>query len=157
MAELPPFPTIITFLSFSAALLSAFGFYCFTRNPLDKGWQKIGTLGFRIHSFAVLGIILTLFYILTNHLFEYNYAWQHSNKAMPMRYLLSCFWEGQEGSFLLWTFWHLILGNILIRKAGEYALNIVNSDPNLSKSEHEAIKNRFNKDYSHMLEYLKTG
>lgn len=114
------FGNIFLALSFSAALLSAFGFYCSTKNPLDKGWQKIGILGFRIHSVAVLGIILTLFYIITNHLFEYNYAWQHSNKAMPMRYLLSCFWEGQEGSFLLWTFWHLILGNILIKKAGEW-------------------------------------
>ena len=27
----------------------------------------------------------------------------------------------------------------------------------LSESEHEGIKNRFNKDYSHMMEYLKTG
>ena len=113
------FGNIFLGLSFSAALLSAFGFYHFTKNPLDKGWQKIGVLGFRIHTAAVLGIILTLFYILTNHLFEYNYAWQHSNKAMPMRYLLSCFWEGQEGSFLLWTFWHLVLGNILIKNEND--------------------------------------
>jgi cytochrome c-type biogenesis protein CcmF len=34
--------------------------------------------------------------------------------------MLSCFWEGQEGSFLLWSFWHIILGNILIRKAGTW-------------------------------------
>jgi len=39
---------------------------------------------------------------------------------MPMRYLLSCFWEGQEGSFLLWTFWNLILGNVLIKTAGKW-------------------------------------
>ena len=32
-----------------------------------------------------------------------------------MRYILSCFWEGQEGSFLLWSFWHVILGFILQR------------------------------------------
>lgn len=30
-----------------------------------------------------------------------------------MQYILSCFWEGQEGSFLLWTFWNVVLGNIL--------------------------------------------
>ena len=33
---------------------------------------------------------------------------------MPMRYIFSSFWEGQEGSFLLWIFWHVILGNLLI-------------------------------------------
>ncbi|MGZ8537815.1 MAG: cytochrome c biogenesis protein CcsA, partial [Flavisolibacter sp.] len=30
------------------------------------------------------------------------------------KYLLSCFWEGQEGSFLLWSVWHSVLGVIFI-------------------------------------------
>lgn len=30
-----------------------------------------------------------------------------------MRYILSCFWEGQEGSFLLWAIWHVVLGVIV--------------------------------------------
>ncbi|HRD39020.1 MAG TPA: cytochrome c biogenesis protein CcsA, partial [Bacteroidia bacterium] len=34
---------------------------------------------------------------------------------MPMRFIMSCFWEGQEGSFLLWTFWNVVLGLILQR------------------------------------------
>lgn len=34
---------------------------------------------------------------------------------MDMKYILSCFWEGQEGSFLLWTFWNVVLGLILNR------------------------------------------
>lgn len=39
-----------------------------------------------------------------------------------MKYILSCFWEGQEGSFLLWTFWNVVLGLILNRflKDGEW-------------------------------------
>ncbi len=34
---------------------------------------------------------------------------------MDMKYILSCFWEGQEGSFLLWMFWNVLLGLILSR------------------------------------------
>ena len=37
-----------------------------------------------------------------------------------MKYIFSAFWEGQEGSFLLWMFWHIILGFILIRTAKEW-------------------------------------
>lgn len=37
-----------------------------------------------------------------------------------MKYILSCFWEGQEGSFLLWTFWHVVIGFILQRKSAEW-------------------------------------
>ncbi len=53
--------------------------------------------------------------MLFNHFFEYQYVWQHSNTAMDMKFILSCFWEGQEGSFLLWTFWNVVLGLILNR------------------------------------------
>src|SRR5918993_4956500 len=60
---------------------------------------------------------VTLYYIISNHLFEYKYAFQHSSRALQVEYLLSCFWEGQEGSFMLWSFWHCVLGWILIWKA----------------------------------------
>ncbi len=108
-------------LSFTAAILSA-GSYCMAaRESLQEdAWKKLGRLAFRIHSLAVAGIMATLFVMLKNHFFEYQYVWQHSNLAMPAKYIFSCFWEGQEGSFLLWTFWHVVLGNILIRYAGNW-------------------------------------
>jgi cytochrome c-type biogenesis protein CcmF len=31
--------------------------------------------------------------------------------------MISCFWEGQEGSFLLWIFWQMVIGQILLRTA----------------------------------------
>jgi cytochrome c-type biogenesis protein CcmF len=57
-----------------------------------------------------------LTYVISNHLFEYKYAYSHSDKNLPFEYLLSCFWEGQEGSFLLWSFWHCVLGSIIMYK-----------------------------------------
>jgi cytochrome c-type biogenesis protein CcmF len=107
--------TIFIILSFAAALLSALSYFFAARNPLDENWKKIGRAGFRIHSLGVFGIIGTLFFMLYNRYFEYQYVWQHSNASMQMKYIFACFWEGQEGSFLLWTFWHVVIGNILIR------------------------------------------
>ena len=37
-----------------------------------------------------------------------------------MKYIASCFWEGQEGSFLLWTTWHVILGWVLVGTAKKW-------------------------------------
>jgi len=108
-------------LSFVGALLSAISYYVAAANPLENSsWKKIARTAFRIHSLAVIGIMATLFYLIFNHYFEYQYVWQHSSKALPLRYMLSCFWEGQEGSFLLWTFWHVVLGNILMRYAKDW-------------------------------------
>jgi cytochrome c-type biogenesis protein CcmF len=81
---------------------------------LKSQWEKLAKIAFIIESVAVVSCFIVLFYIIYNHLFEYKYAYTHSDKNLPYQYLLSCFWEGQEGSFLLWSFWHCILGLILI-------------------------------------------
>lgn len=111
-------------LSFVAALLAFFSFYLSNK---EKTFLSLARFAFNLHSFAVLGIIGTLFYMLFNHFFEYQYVWQHSNTDMNMKYILSCFWEGQEGSFLLWTFWNVVLGLILKRqlKNGEWEVPVM--------------------------------
>ena len=109
-------------LSFVASLFSGWCFFraaqTETRDPAaSASWLRIARTSFVIHTVGIIAIFSTLYYIITNHLFEYNYAWQHSNKALPMKYLLSCFWEGQEGSFMLWAFWHSILGLVVMGTA----------------------------------------
>jgi cytochrome c-type biogenesis protein CcmF len=102
-------------LSFISAIFSMAAYWFLTRTPEDHGIRKWARGAFYVHSFSVLAIVGTLIYILFNHLYEYQYAFDHVNNAMPMKYVLSAMWEGQEGSFLLWTFWHVVLGNLLIR------------------------------------------
>jgi len=106
-------------LSFVSALAATFAY--FKANSTEReAWLGAARAAFRVHSAAILGIILALFYLLVSHSYEYDYTWKHSSNIMPMRYILSCFWEGQEGSILLWTFWHAFLANILIFKAGKW-------------------------------------
>ncbi|MEY2925148.1 MAG: hypothetical protein RLZZ337_1698, partial [Bacteroidota bacterium] len=86
-------------LAFISAILSSL-FYL--RSSEENTTEKsLGRLFFFIHTIAVIGIFSTLFLIIQNHYFEYAYAYQHSSLTLPLRYMVSCFWEGQEGSFLL--------------------------------------------------------
>lgn len=104
--------------SFVTALISAFSYYKATRytsGPDKQDWTINGRIFFYIHSLAVLGSIVSLFIIIYNHYFEYYYAYTYSDRRLPAHYLFSTFWNGQEGSFLLWIFWHTVLGIILIR------------------------------------------
>lgn len=103
-------------LSFTAALLSCVAYYLSFK---DRSYLRLARIAFNVHGAAVLGITGTLFYMLFNHFFEYQYVYQHSNTEMNMKYIFSCFWEGQEGSFLLWTFWHVVLGLVLKRQLKE--------------------------------------
>ena len=110
---------LLVVLAFTAALLAVVA-YCYALRNNDAGWKKFARQAFLVHSISVVGIFALLFFLIFRHRFEYYYVWEHSNMAMPLRYIFSCFWEGQEGSFLLWLFWHCVLSGIIIFTAGEW-------------------------------------
>lgn len=109
--------------SFVAAMLSTFSYWraATTDSGSDlagsKSWLAVGRGSFLVHTLSIFGIFGALFYIIQNHLFEYHYAWEHSSLSLPKDYLLACFWEGQQGSFMLWSLWHCILGLVVMRNA----------------------------------------
>jgi cytochrome c-type biogenesis protein CcmF len=109
-----------TILSLVASLVATVAFFKAANvdEPQEKrGWIRIARISFLLETVSVIAIFSSLYYIISNHFFEYKYAWQHSSLSLQVEYLLSCFWEGQEGSFMLWSFWHCVLGWILIWRA----------------------------------------
>lgn len=108
---------ISVYTAFTFSLVAAIGFFIssFSKNPeAQKSWRQLARAAFFVHAAAILAIIVSLYIIIHSHWFEYYYAWEHSSYALPMNYLLACFWEGQEGSFLLWMFWNSVLGTAMI-------------------------------------------
>ena len=107
----------LAILSLVASLLATIAYFKATQSHIptvQQNWKRIARVSFLAEIISVIGIFVALYFIISNHRFEYKYAWQHSNYQLPMQYILACFWEGQEGSFLLWSFWHCVLGGIII-------------------------------------------
>ncbi|MBK6265924.1 cytochrome c biogenesis protein CcsA [Marivirga sp. S37H4] len=122
------FGHLFVIISFVASLISIFNFYkAETSQALDqkKSWLQNGRTSFIVHGIAVFGIVITLFTIIYNHYFEYFYAWSHSSTDLPTEYIISSFWEGQEGSFLLWLFWNVILGFIILATNKKWAPSVM--------------------------------
>jgi len=110
-------------LSFAASFVAMIAYFKATNAKTpeeEKSWRRMARAAFGIDVFAVLAVFFTIVYIISSRLFEYNFAWEHSSLSLTPKYLLACIWEAQEGSFLLWTIWHCILGLILIRRAGKW-------------------------------------
>jgi cytochrome c-type biogenesis protein CcmF len=103
--------------SFITSILSAVSYYFAEKKPQETHWAKTAKLSFYVHTLAVLTIISALFFIIYKHYFEYHYAWQHSSRDLPVHFMISCFWEGQEGSFLLWIFWQMVIGWLILTTA----------------------------------------
>lgn len=83
-------------------------------------WRTFAKSTYWIHAVSVIGIIASLFTIIYKGYYEYHYAWSHSSKHLPAYYMISCFWEGQEGSFLLWIFWHAVLALFLVAGSNKW-------------------------------------
>ncbi|WPP48409.1 heme lyase CcmF/NrfE family subunit [Catalinimonas niigatensis] len=107
---------LFVIISFITSLVAAFA-YIKAANAHDleqKQWRNYARGAFYLHGISVLGVVGTLFYIIYANHYEYHYAWSHASRSLPVYYMISSFWEGQEGSFLLWIFWHVILGVVVI-------------------------------------------
>ena len=114
---------LFVLLSFVSSLVATIAYWKASRASLVEeanGWKKLGRIAFITDAVSVFLIFGIIYYIISNHFFEYYYAWNHSDRSLDTGYLLSSIWEGQEGSFLLWTLWHGVLGTILIRTSGRW-------------------------------------
>lgn len=106
-------------LGFVSAILAMVAYYFSTQHQLkglsgEQTWRNIGRVSFSLHAASVIGIMGAMFYVMINRHYEYWYAFEHVSNSLSMRYIFSAFWEGQEGSFLLWMFWHAVLGVVLM-------------------------------------------
>ena len=110
-------------LSFAASFVAMIAYFKATRAKAPEeqnSWRRMGRIAFCVDVFAVFAVLATIFYIVSGRLFEYNFAWEHSSRALRFQYVLACIWEAQEGSFLLWNMWVCVLGLILVRTAGKW-------------------------------------
>lgn len=104
---------IIIKVAFAAALVSLIAYFYSFRSrsssllPVARG---------AFHA-AVISVFLTsalLIYLILTHQFQYSYVWNYSSTDLPTPLLLSTFYAGQEGSFLLWALFTSILGIFLL-------------------------------------------
>lgn len=106
-------------LALISSLVSLISFFIASRaqNAEEKmTWLKYAQSIFYINSTSILVVFSIIFYICFNHYYEYMYAYKHASKELEYKFLLACIWEGQEGSFLLWSIWNAVLGSLICLK-----------------------------------------
>jgi cytochrome c-type biogenesis protein CcmF len=122
---------LLVIISFASAILATIGYFVSQqKNKLgnekeQQNWLQFARKAFFVHTSAVIGVVLVLFTIVYNQMYEYFYAYDHSSNDLPVQYMVACFWEGQEGSFLIWIFWNVLLGAVLIWKAKSWESSVM--------------------------------
>ena len=66
---------------------------------------------------AISASCATLMYFILSHNYRFDYVIRYTSSDLPLYYLISSFWAGQEGSFLLWAFLGAWLGILFLRSS----------------------------------------
>lgn len=82
-----------------------------------KGYQNTlvkARIGYHVTALMSIIASILLFHAVLTHQYQYNYVFNYSGSGLSTGLLLSTFWGGQEGSFLLWVLFTAIVGIILL-------------------------------------------
>jgi cytochrome c-type biogenesis protein CcmF len=89
---------------------------------VDRGRRELLPLARTTYAaFATCVVVASaiLMTLLLQHRFDVAYVNSYSSLDLPLHFLISTFWAGQEGSFLLWCFWGALIGLFVWRSAKE--------------------------------------
>ncbi|MFN3393331.1 MAG: cytochrome c biogenesis protein CcsA, partial [Candidatus Thermochlorobacter sp.] len=114
----------VTIIGFVAALVAVVAYFKAAQSEhdwsLQREWLSMGRYAFLAMFIAIVINGLHLLYLILTHQFQYNYVKSYSDTTLELFYLISTFYAGQEGSFMLWMFYGALLGLFVIRTAKDY-------------------------------------
>ncbi len=105
------FGNIITILALITAIYCVIAYYLASKGN-NKALIRARYAYHITTAFVIAASIFFLLIILT-HQYQYNYVFNYSNADLSTGLLLSTFYAGQEGSFMLWLLLAVIIGAVL--------------------------------------------
>jgi cytochrome c-type biogenesis protein CcmF len=109
---------ILVKIAFATCLISVVSYYMNHRNG-SATLLRTGRLFYLLTVATVLSTAGVLVYLILTHQFQYTYVWSYSSRELPTPLLISTFYAGQEGSFMLWTLFTALIGVFLLRHSSQ--------------------------------------
>jgi len=98
-------------IGFVSAALAMISYFRSIRQPRIVAFARTG---FHVTVTMVFLASAALLILIVKHQFQFHYIWAYSSRELPLGLLMSTFYAGQEGSFLLWTLMVAIVGVVLL-------------------------------------------
>jgi cytochrome c-type biogenesis protein CcmF len=103
---------ILIYIAFASSIIAVMSFLLVHTGK--ENMLKVGRIFFHITAISVILSAVFLMYLILTHQFQYAYVWEESNTELQLPLLISTFYAGQEGSFMLWTLFTAIIGIFLL-------------------------------------------
>ncbi|MCX6163739.1 MAG: hypothetical protein NTU73_02570 [Ignavibacteriae bacterium] len=103
---------IFIYIAFISSIISIISFFLVHLGK--ENLLKVGRIFFHITAISVILSSVFLMYLILTHQYQYAYVWEQSNSELQLPLLISTFYSGQEGSFMIWTLFTAIIGIFLL-------------------------------------------
>jgi cytochrome c-type biogenesis protein CcmF len=110
---------ILVKIAFVLCLISSGSYFLYVRRGEGLQLLRAGRVFYLLTVLTVFSIVGILLQLILTHQFQFTYVWNYSSRDLPTPLLISTLYAGQEGSFLLWTFFISIIGVFLLRNSSK--------------------------------------
>jgi len=101
-------------IAFVATTVATAAYWLFYRDQ-DERYFHLANRSFALGSIGIVFAAILLYYNIFAHNFQLNYVYSYTSLQLSNYYLISTFWAGQEGTFLLWLVFGTLYTIVLIR------------------------------------------
>ncbi len=95
-------------------IASAVAVFAYLRSFTKPDALRLGRGGYHVMAVSVMVASAALLILIVKHQFQFHYVWSYSSRDLPLGLLMSTFFAGQEGSFLLWALMTILIGVVLM-------------------------------------------
>ncbi|MBD3868098.1 MAG: cytochrome c biogenesis protein CcsA [Acidobacteria bacterium] len=107
--------TLLVYFSAIFGLTSFIAAIRWARGNGESAWTF--KMSYHAMTLALAAASVVLMVAILRHDFRFDYVIGYSSTEMPLIYLISAFWGGQQGTFLLWALMGALIGYPLFRKS----------------------------------------
>jgi cytochrome c-type biogenesis protein CcmF len=105
--------TTILVVALVSGLVAVWSYY---QSAVGKqNFLSLGRTGLYVSGAGIIAAAALLLANILQHNFSFAYVWNYSDRKLPLHFLISTFYAGQEGSFLFWALCSSILSFFLLR------------------------------------------
>ena len=82
----------------------------------NRSFERLASLGYHLFTLCTGAAVVWLYYLFFSHNYAFKYVYEYCDRSQPLEYIISGFWGGQEGTYLLWLFLNALFGYIIITR-----------------------------------------
>jgi cytochrome c-type biogenesis protein CcmF len=109
---------MLVIMALAAMVTSTVSFFLASRG--NSRYFNLGRISYYYFVALVTAACALLFYYFMTGDYSFKYVYDYSSSELPTFYLISAFWAGQQGTYLLWLFLFAVLGFYILKRGRQY-------------------------------------